>query len=82
MPIYEFKCHACGFFDEVMGKMSDPSSTVCPKCRKLTFQKLISASSFQLTGSGWYATDFKNKKTETKKNEVKKTSKETTKENV
>jgi len=79
MPIYEFKCQECGFFDEILGKISDSQTTSCPKCKKLTFQKLISASNFQLTGSGWYATDFKNKKTEDKSAAPKNAPKETIK---
>ncbi len=33
----------------------------CPECGKAGLQKLVSASSFQLKGTGWYATDFKTK---------------------
>lgn len=61
MPIYEFKCLECGHYEEILGKINDASTTVCPNCKKFKFQKLISASSFQLSGTGWYATDFKNK---------------------
>lgn len=45
-----------------MRKVSEPSVTVCPECSKETFARQVSAPSFQLTGSGWYATDFKGKK--------------------
>jgi predicted nucleic acid-binding Zn ribbon protein len=34
--------------------------TVCPSCGKRAFEKMLSAAGFQLKGSGWYATDFKN----------------------
>jgi putative FmdB family regulatory protein len=60
MPIYDYQCSSCGFHKEVMRKISEPSLTDCPECGKATFAKQLSAPSFQLTGSGWYATDFKN----------------------
>jgi len=60
MPIYDYQCSSCGFCKEVMRKISEPSLTDCPECGKATFAKQLSAPSFQLTGSGWYATDFKN----------------------
>lgn len=59
MPIYDYQCTSCGFKSEVMRKISEPSITVCPECAKETFAKQVSAPSFQLNGSGWYATDFK-----------------------
>lgn len=61
MPIYDFKCTACGHQAEMMRKISDSSTTDCPSCHKETFSKMLSAPSFQLNGTGWYATDFKNK---------------------
>jgi putative FmdB family regulatory protein len=60
MPIYDFQCTSCGFSKEVMRKISEPNLADCPECGKTTFTKQLSAPSFQLTGSGWYATDFKN----------------------
>lgn len=59
MPIYDYQCTSCGFKKEVMRKISEPNLTACPECGKETFAKQLSAPSFQLTGSGWYATDFK-----------------------
>jgi len=61
MPIFDFKCEACGYSKELLRKISDPILTECPECHKETFKKQVSAPSFQLTGSGWYVTDFKNK---------------------
>ena len=61
MPIYEYRCEACGYEDEYLQKMSDAPLTVCPECGKATFTKQVSAAGFQLKGSGWYVTDFKNK---------------------
>lgn len=69
MPIYDYQCSSCGHKAEVMRKVSAAGVEVCPECGKETFAKQVSAPSFQLTGSGWYATDFKGgntaKKTET-----------------
>ncbi|HKW37664.1 MAG TPA: zinc ribbon domain-containing protein [Burkholderiales bacterium] len=60
MPIYEYRCSSCGFQKEYLRKVSDPALPVCPECGKNTFSKMLSAAGFQLKGSGWYATDFKN----------------------
>jgi putative FmdB family regulatory protein len=61
MPIYEYRCDACGHQEEFLQRASEPTLTECPVCRKPTFHKLLSAAGFHLKGSGWYATDFKNK---------------------
>ncbi len=60
MPIYEYRCSACGFQKEFLQRLSDAPQTDCPKCGKATLNKLVSAAGFQLKGTGWYATDFKN----------------------
>ncbi len=60
MPIYEYRCNACGAQKEHLQKMSDPQITACPQCGKEAYEKLLSAAGFQLKGNGWYATDFKN----------------------
>ena len=59
MPIYEYACQACGHALEVIQKMSDAPLKDCPACGKPQLKKLMSASGFQLKGSGWYATDHK-----------------------
>jgi len=59
MPIYEYRCDACGFQKEHLQKMSEPQLTTCPGCGKESYSKLLSAAGFQLKGNGWYATDFK-----------------------
>ncbi len=59
MPIYDYECSSCGHKAEVMRKVSAAAVEACPECGKETFAKQVSAPSFQLTGSGWYATDFK-----------------------
>jgi putative FmdB family regulatory protein len=60
MPIYEYRCESCGHQQEFLQKVSDPPLTTCPKCGKPAFSKMVTAAGFQLKGSGWYATDFKN----------------------
>jgi putative FmdB family regulatory protein len=59
MPIYEYRCSACGFQKEFLQKVSDARLTTCPDCGKETLGKMVTAAGFQLKGSGWYATDFK-----------------------
>ena len=60
MPIYEYQCGSCGTKKEHLQKLSDERIPICPTCGSNTYTKLISAAGFQLKGSGWYATDFKN----------------------
>lgn len=70
MPIYAYKCSACGHEKDVLQKISEDPLTVCPACGQSSFSKQVTAAGFQLKGSGWYVTDFRNgngsKKTETK----------------
>jgi putative FmdB family regulatory protein len=60
MPIYEYQCGSCGSKKEHLQKLSEAPVLVCPECGSNAYTKLISAVGFQLKGSGWYATDFKN----------------------
>src|SRR5262245_28297328 len=69
MPIYEYRCSACGHHLEEMQKMADAPLRKCPECGKSQLKRLVSAPQFRLKGSGWYETDFKNK-SETKRNLV------------
>lgn len=59
MPIYAYRCDACGHAKDVLQKISDPLLTTCPACGAEAFKKQVTAAGFQLKGSGWYATDFK-----------------------
>ncbi len=59
MPIYEYRCGACGHQLEALQKMTDDALTDCPACKQPALSKLISAAGFRLSGSGWYETDFK-----------------------
>ncbi|HKX40711.1 MAG TPA: FmdB family zinc ribbon protein [Burkholderiaceae bacterium] len=59
MPIYAYRCAACGHAKDVLQKVSDPVLTDCPACGASAFQKQVTAAGFQLKGSGWYVTDFR-----------------------
>ena len=59
MPIYAYRCAACGHAKDVLQKLSDPLLTTCPACGAEAFSKQVTAAGFQLKGSGWYVTDFK-----------------------
>ena len=68
MPIYEYVCNNCGHETDIIQKLSDPEIITCPECNTENFNKMVSAPSFRLKGTGWYETDFKNpKKTATDK---------------
>ena len=59
MPIYAYRCSACGHAQDVLQKLSDPVLTTCPQCGAEAFGKQVTAAGFQLKGSGWYVTDFR-----------------------
>lgn len=59
MPIYAYRCTACGHAKDVLQKISDPVLTTCPACQAEAFSKQVTAAGFQLKGSGWYVTDFR-----------------------
>ena len=65
MPIYEYRCAACGHQEDHLRKLSDAPLTKCPACGKKKYEKQLTAAGFQLKGSGWYASDFKGGKKET-----------------
>jgi len=59
MPIFAYRCDACGFEKDVLQKRSDPPLSDCPECGQAAFRKQLAAPAFQLKGSGWYVTDFR-----------------------
>jgi putative FmdB family regulatory protein len=61
MPIYEYACAKCGHHLELLQKVGDPAPKRCPSCRKGKMEKMVSRTSFQLKGSGWYASDYAKK---------------------
>ena len=56
MPIYEYECPRCGSFEHSQS-IHDRPLHKCPKCRRKV-QRLISSTSFQLKGGGWYAQGY------------------------
>ena len=62
MPIYEYRCQACGHTLDALQKVSDEPLADCPSCSESALKRLISAPAFRLKGSGWYETDFKSDK--------------------
>ena len=59
MPIYAYRCDACGHAKDVLQKLSDPVLETCPACGQNAYRKQVTAAGFQLKGSGWYVTDFR-----------------------
>ena len=60
MPIYAYRCEACGFAKDILQKISDAPLTDCEACGKSAMKKQVTAAGFQLKGSAWYVTDFRN----------------------
>ncbi|HEV8500567.1 MAG TPA: zinc ribbon domain-containing protein [Casimicrobiaceae bacterium] len=60
MPIYEYACSLCGHELEALQKLADARLVTCPACHADALVKKVSAAGFQLKGSGWYVTDFRN----------------------
>ena len=60
MPIYEYKCNLCQQSFDLLQKVNDAPKVECPNCGKDGLKKIVSATTFHLKGTGWYATDFKN----------------------
>ena len=60
MPLYEYKCDACGHCFEKIQKFSDPLVDTCPKCGGVV-HKLVSSPAIQFKGSGFYITDYAKK---------------------
>ena len=69
MPIYEYQCASCHHELELMQKINDEPAKQCPQCLQNSLVRLVSAAGFQLKGTGWYATDFKDKGKPAKKTE-------------
>ncbi len=61
MPIYEYRCKACGALYEKLQSITDSSRPPCESCGSSDTTRLISMSAFHLKGSGWYVTDYKAK---------------------
>ncbi len=66
MPVDEYECPACEKIFEVQQRMSDDPLSQCPDCEG-PVTKIMSRSSFQLKGGGWYADGYSSAKPATKK---------------
>lgn len=55
MPIYEYVCEACGRITECMQRVGDPPPPTCPECGGARLARLVSRTTFQLKGGGWYS---------------------------
>lgn len=70
MPIYAYQCKSCGHEFDALQKISDDPLTTCPACNEDSLKKMLTAPAFQLKGTGWYETDFKDKKAQGKKDDT------------
>jgi putative FmdB family regulatory protein len=57
MPVYEYECKECEKVLEVQQRMADAPLSNCPEC-SAPVKKLMSMSSFQLKGGGWYSDGY------------------------
>lgn len=80
MPIYAYQCAACGAEHEALQKVSDAPLTECPACHQSALVKKVTAAGFQLKGSGWYVTDFRDKGTAKKPADAKSDAQKDTKD--
>ena len=62
MPIYPYKCESCNYEFDRLQKISDAPLKICPECGAESLRKKLTAAAFHLKGTGWYETDFKDKK--------------------
>ena len=62
MPIYAYRCGECTHEFDVLQKISEAPLTDCPACGQPALVKKVTAAGFQLKGSGWYVTDFRDGK--------------------
>jgi putative FmdB family regulatory protein len=61
MPLYEYRCDACGHQFEVIQKFSDAPIATCRACGGSPVVKLLSSPAIQFKGEGWYITDYARK---------------------
>jgi putative FmdB family regulatory protein len=61
MPMYDYRCLACGYEAEIEQRITEPALTTCTSCGQESLQRVISAAGgFVLKGTGFYNTDYKN----------------------
>ena len=59
MPVYTYRCDACGVQFEKHQSFHDEPLKTCPECRKKKLKKVITPTKIIFKGSGFYATDHK-----------------------
>jgi putative FmdB family regulatory protein len=64
MPLYEYECSVCGHRFELIQRFADPPAERCVSCGKEPVHKLLSAPAIHFKGTGWYVTDYANKKSD------------------
>ena len=64
MPLYEYECESCGHRFELIQRFADPPAERCASCGKGPIHKLLSAPAIHFKGTGWYVTDYANKKSD------------------
>lgn len=57
LPLYEYRCTACGHRYEKIQKVSEASDTVCPACGG-PVERPLAAPALQFKGAGWYINDY------------------------
>ena len=57
MPIYEYRCDACGASFEVLQRMSDDPLEACEECGG-ALRKVMHPVAIHFKGSGFYTTDY------------------------
>lgn len=62
MPIFDYRCEACGYSFDILQKLGADALTECPECGKPELRKLLSAPAFHLKGKGWRNSDDTPKK--------------------
>ena len=64
MPIFDYRCDACGHTFDVLQKLGAEPLKDCPECSEATLKKMLSAPAFHLKGKGWRNSDDTPKKTD------------------
>lgn len=59
MPVYDYKCAACGAEFEIDRAFGAAGKVRCAKCRSTRTEKVFSAAGIVFRGSGFYVTDSK-----------------------
>jgi len=59
MPVYTYRCEACGVQFEKHQSFQDAPLKTCPECRKKKLKKVITPTRIIFKGSGFYATDHR-----------------------